>query len=61
VKGKYFQPITSTAPKIRTTTEIDLTDMKRNASGYLSSMFLENDFARDLHGIANLFARFAAH
>jgi hypothetical protein len=25
VKGKYFQPITSTAPKITTTTEIDLT------------------------------------
>jgi hypothetical protein len=25
VKGKYFQPITFTAPKITTTTEIDLT------------------------------------
>jgi hypothetical protein len=25
VKGKYFQPITATAPKITTTTEIDLT------------------------------------
>jgi hypothetical protein len=25
VKGKYFQPITSTLPKITATTEIDLT------------------------------------
>jgi hypothetical protein len=33
-------------------------DMKRNASGYPSSMFLRNDSARDSQSIANLFAEF---
>jgi hypothetical protein len=28
VKGKYFQPITSNAPKITTTTEIDVASFK---------------------------------
>jgi hypothetical protein len=32
--------------------------MKRNASGYLSSMFLRNDYTRDSQSIANLFAGF---
>jgi hypothetical protein len=33
-------------------------DMKRNASGYPSSMFLRNNCARDSQSIANLFAGF---
>jgi hypothetical protein len=33
-------------------------DMKRNASGYPSSMFLGSDCARDSQSIANLFAGF---
>jgi hypothetical protein len=33
-------------------------DMKRNASGYLSSMFLGSDCFRDSQSIANLFAVF---
>jgi hypothetical protein len=33
-------------------------DMKRNASGYPSAMFLRNDCARDSQSIAKLFAGF---
>jgi hypothetical protein len=33
-------------------------DMKRNADGYPSSMFLGNDCAQDSQSIANLFAEF---
>jgi hypothetical protein len=33
-------------------------DMKRNATGYLSSMFLGRDFAQHSQSIANLFAGF---
>jgi hypothetical protein len=33
-------------------------DMKRNASGYPSSMFLGSDCARDSQSIANLLAGF---
>jgi hypothetical protein len=47
VKGKYFQPITSTAPKITTTTEIDLTFTWSSKKCY-GTMLLPSKFARFL-------------
>jgi hypothetical protein len=53
VKGKYLQPITSTAPNITTTTEIDLTITWSSKKSYII-MLLPSKSARFMCLVINI-------
>jgi hypothetical protein len=57
---KYEEYIVKTENNIKTDPRsfFKFTDLKRNSSGYPSTMFLGDQAARDLQEIANLFANF---